>query len=454
VKNYEALARHPLAIAGAIITTASAVVFLALLIGMFAGLFEESPYAGLVVFVAVPALFVLGLLLVPLGMWLQKRKLARDPTAAADWPVFDFRLAKVRRLTLLFVALTAVNVIIVLVAGYGSLHFMESPTFCGQVCHTPMHPQFIAWEDASHAGVACARCHIGEGARGFVHAKASGVRQLAHVMSGSFPRPVPPGAHMLPGAQTHACSTCHRPGRIGGDLIRVIREYADDEANTETMTILQMHMGSGSSTGRAIHWHADPANRVEYLATDAGRQTIPYVKVTRANGDVKEYRAEGTDAAASGGELRPMECADCHNQVGHPISATVEKAVDRAIETAHVNRALPFARREGIRLLKASYQTEEAGLDAIDRGFREFYASRGGAIDQKAVAQSAAALKEVYRRNVFPTMKVTWGSYPDNRGHLASPGCTRCHDDAHTAKDGSTISGDCEYCHKQIEKPQ
>ena len=42
---------------------------------------------------------------------------------------------------------------------------------------------------------------------------------------------------------------------------------------------------------------------------------------------------------------------------------------------------------------------------------------------------------------------------PDNRGHTTSNGCFRCHDDSHKAADGSTISGDCEFCHKQIENP-
>jgi len=77
----EALARHPLAILGALITTASAVAFVALAIAVLAGLFE-NPYAGLVVFIALPTLFVIGLLLIPAGMWLQSRKLERDPGAA------------------------------------------------------------------------------------------------------------------------------------------------------------------------------------------------------------------------------------------------------------------------------------------------------------------------------------------------------------------------------------
>ena len=48
-------------------------------------------------------------------------------------------------------------------------------------------------------------------------------------------------------------------------------------------------------------------------------------------------------------------------------------------------------------------------------------------------------------------MKVTWGVYRDNIGHMTSDGCFRCHDDSHVAKDGTTISADCSYCHEQRE---
>src|SRR6185503_9641898 len=118
-----ALARHPLAIAGAVITTVTAVVFIVLAVAVLMGLFE-NPYAGLVVFIGLPAVFVLGLLLIPAGMWLQQRKLRRHPEAPQDWPVMDFRLPAVRRATLLVVALTAVNLAILLLAGYGALHSM------------------------------------------------------------------------------------------------------------------------------------------------------------------------------------------------------------------------------------------------------------------------------------------------------------------------------------------
>src|SRR5262245_44213395 len=141
-------------------------------------------------------------------MWLQKRRLLRDPAAATDWPVLDFRRASVRRTALLITALTVVNLVIVALAGYGSLHWMESPTFCGQVCHTPMHPQFTAWESGQHGNVPCVDCHIGEGGRALVKYKLAGVRQMIHVMTGHYPRPIPASqADLRPGLET--CGRCH-----------------------------------------------------------------------------------------------------------------------------------------------------------------------------------------------------------------------------------------------------
>jgi hypothetical protein len=444
---------HPLAIIGVLITTASAVVFSALVIAILLGWFD-NPYAGLVVFVAIPACFLLGLLLIPLGVRLRRRALGRDPHAVVGWPVLDFRLTSVRRVALLTTALTAANLVIVLIAGYGTLHWMDSPTFCGQVCHAPMLPQHTAWQNGPHARIACVRCHIGEGASGFVHAKLSGVRQLLHVATNSYPRPIPPGAHMPPGAQARTCTGCHDPGLAVDDSIRVIREYADDEANTETVTMLQMHVSRGPSAPVSIHWHADPAVRVEYVATDPERQTIPYVKVTGRDGRVKEFLTPDAPIGIARDERRrTMDCVDCHSTVGHPIAPTAEKAVDQAIAATLVSRDLPYVRREGIRLLKGHYGSQEEALGAIASGLQNFYQSRGAAPDRRNLANSVAALQDVYRRNVFAAMRVTWGSYPDNLGHVVSNGCFRCHDGSHAAEDGSTISGDCEYCHKQIDNP-
>jgi nitrate/TMAO reductase-like tetraheme cytochrome c subunit len=447
------LARHPVSLAGAVLATASGVGFLALLVAELLGLFE-NPYASLVVFVALPALFVTGLLLIPFGMWLERRRLLRHPGSEREWFVIDFRSPTTRRRAVLFTALTALNVVIVLVAGYGSLHSMESPSFCGQTCHTPMHPQFTAWQDAPHSEVTCVQCHIGEGGRAFVKYKMNGLRQLYHVVTGHYPRPIPGVADLRPALEV--CGKCHWPGKGFGDIVRVKREYADDETNTETATILQLFLGGpGAPTpaGRAIHWHADPRVQIEFIYTDGERQTIKFVKYTDAQGRVREFAAEGTTPEQlANGTRRAMDCVDCHNVPAHRVAPAAEQAVDVAIAAGRIDRGLPFVRREGVRLMKASYQPGDAAARTIDEEVRKFYSARGRGGDAQ-VTGAIAALQDIYRRNVFPEMKVTFGTYPDNVGHTTSSGCFRCHDGSLVAKDGSSIGSDCEYCHKQIEKP-
>ena len=434
--------------------TVSAVVFLALAIAVAVGLFQ-NPYAGIVVVIALPGVFVFGLLLTFVGMRLQRRKIERDPGSVEDWPVLDFRLQAVRRTALYIVAVTAVNLVILLVAGYSTLHSMESPRFCGLACHTPMHPQFTAWQAAPHSNVACTECHVGDNARATLHYKLVGVRQLYHVITNQIPKPIPGIADMRPALET--CGNCHWPYRGFADHVRVVREFADDETNTETITVLQMHLGGpGQPTpvGRAIHWHSDPGINITYVTTDTLRQTIPFVRVTDAQGKVREFVTEGTTPAQlAQGEQRTMDCVDCHNTVAHRISPTAERAVDEAIAAGKIDRTLPFVRREAVRLLKVDYSGQDTGLRAIEEGLRTFYAPRGTAVDARTLDQAVDAVRTVYSRNVFPSMKITWGVYADNLGHMTSPGCFRCHDDSHKAKDGSTISADCEYCHRQIETP-
>ena len=174
--------------------------------------------------------------------------------------MLDFRKASVRRTALMIAALTAVNLTILLIAGYGTLHWMESPSFCGLVCHTPMRPQYSAWQDAPHSRVNCTQCHIGEGARAFVHYKLVGVRQLYHVMTNQIPKPIPGVADMRPALEI--CGNCHWPERGSSDRVNVIREFADDESNTETT--------NGAANARRRTWTADgPAARFTGTRTRA-----------------------------------------------------------------------------------------------------------------------------------------------------------------------------------------
>ncbi len=181
--------RNPISLIGVAVATAMAVVFLLLLTLEFTGQLT-NPYAGLLVFVAVPFVFVLGLLLIPIGIWRQRRRIAAGH-APDDYPVIDLRLPRTRQVILGVGLLTIVNVFIVSLAAMGSIHHMESTEFCGQTCHQTMEPEWKAHQVSPHAKVTCVGCHVSPGAAGFVEAKAAGTRQLWHVISNQVQTPVP-----------------------------------------------------------------------------------------------------------------------------------------------------------------------------------------------------------------------------------------------------------------------
>jgi NapC/NirT cytochrome c family, N-terminal region len=435
--------RNPISLIGAALTTALAIVFFVLLALELGGQLT-NPYVGLLLFVAVPAGLVIGLLLIPIGIWRQRRRVAAglgDP----DWPIVDFRLPRTRSVVVGVAMLTFVNVLIVSLAAFGAVHHMESAEFCGATCHTSMEPQWKAYQVSAHAEVSCVACHVGPGAKALVQSKLAGTRQLWHVLSNNVPTPV--GAHeMRPARET--CQTCHWSEKSHGDSLKQVREYADDEAGSETVTTLQLHVGGGRSelgAGSGIHWHMNVDNKIEFVATGEDGQTVPWVKLTDRNGNVKEYTVEGTTAEVlAAGERRMMDCTDCHNRPAHSFAPSAERAVDVAIADGYLPRTLPFARREAVAALKDSYASADEARLGIDARLRKAFASHAS---DPALPRTISAVQEIYGRNVFPAMNVTWGTYPNNIGHTFANGCFRCHDDSHKARDGSVIKQDCETCH-------
>ena len=437
--------RNPISQIGAAIATTMAVVFLGLLALELTGQLT-NPYAGLLIFVAVPALLVIGLLLIPIGTWRQQRRIAAG-LGEAEWPVIDLRLPHTRHVIVGVAAITIVNVLNVSLAAYGAVHHMESAEFCGATCHTTMEPEWKAYQVSAHAKVACVSCHVGSGAAALVESKVAGTRQLWHVIRNTIPTPVPSPVHsMRPARET--CQTCHWDEKSHGDKLRTIREYADDEKGTESTTALQIHVGGGRAAlggGGGIHWHMNIENKVEFIATDAQRQTIPWVKFTDGSGNVKEYTVEGTTAETlAKGEYRTMDCMDCHNRPAHTFEPAPERAVDNAIANGYLPRTLPFARREAVAALKDEYASGEEAQRGIDARLRKAFAAHA---TDPALPGMVATVQDIYSRNVFPAMKVTWASYPNNIGHNFFNGCFRCHDDNHKASDGSVIKQDCETCH-------
>jgi hypothetical protein len=438
VVEQSSLARNPLSFAGAALTTISALAFLVFYVSHALG-WWVSPYAGLVGFVAIPPFFLLGLLLIPLGMWREGRR-RRSGAPAWRWPAVDLSRPRTRQIAIAVFFLTIVNLGIVSIASLGAAHYMETTEFCGQVCHVPMRPEFTAHREGPHANIACVSCHVSPGAAGTIRAKQNGTRQLYLVLRGTFARPIPTPARGLPIA-ADTCMRCHRPGLPVPDITRVTREYDDDEASTETATTLVVYPNRN-------HWHARADVRVEYIASDDKRETIPYIRATDPGGRVTEYLAPGV-TARPGGPVRQMDCLDCHSRPAHTMSASAAETVDRAIAAGEVSRELPFVRRELVAALTAPYADDGAAAAGIATRLTNFYAGRKQATPA-LVTKAVNAGQRLYGTNVFHDMKVSWGTYRNQRGHSDEvPGCFRCHDDEHKAADGRLVRQDCELCHKE-----
>jgi hypothetical protein len=194
-----------------------------------------------------------------------------------------------------------------------------------------------------------------------------------------------------------------------------------------------------------------PSTRVTYITTDPKRQTIVWVEVADKSG-VRTFRADGvTDEQLRNGERRQMDCMDCHNRPSHRFDATPERAVDYALANGYIPSSLPFVRREAVAALKAVYASQDGAAAGIAKHLTAYFGQQLGASagSRKAdIDRAIAATQAIYARNVFPTMKITWGTYSNNIGHVDFPGCFRCHDDAKKTRDGRVIKQDCDLCHK------
>jgi hypothetical protein len=308
-----------------------------------------------------------------------------------------------------------------------------------------MKPESVAHERGAHANVRCVDCHVGPGASSFAQAKLSGTRRLLAVARGNYSRPIVASAEQLLSARD-TCERCHWPPQFHGDKVRRIIEYGDDEKNTASVTTVRVHVGGGDGRlglATGIHWHMNIANAIEFTATDQERQQIPYVRMTDRQGVLREYRTEGaTPASIAGGTRHRMDCTDCHNRPSHAIAATAERAVDAAIAEGSLPATLPFVRREAVKVLKATYSSEDAAAAEVSRALRAFYPTAHPDVDR-----AVQSVQGIYRRSVFREMNVRFGTYPNNIGHVDSLGCFRCHDDNHKTEDGRKISQDCETCH-------
>ncbi|MDH3215990.1 MAG: NapC/NirT family cytochrome c [Candidatus Krumholzibacteria bacterium] len=417
---------------------------------------RANPYLGIFVYMVLPPFLLIGLLLVPVGMvrqWKRIRKYGKS--AIPSWPLIDFNNTTHRNAFIVFLAGGLIYGVLSTVGAYQAYHHTESVSFCGQTCHSVMKPEHVAYQNSSHARVPCTACHVGEGAGWYAKSKLSGAYQVYATTLKKYPRPIPtPIKNLRPAQET--CEQCHWPQKFFGGQQRQFNHHMYDEANTPWPINMLIKTGGGDpKTGQTagIHWHMNIGVKVEYIDRDERRQDIPWIRVTdRLTGRVTLYQDEDnplSEEEIQAATPRVMDCMDCHNRPSHKFRSP-EFAVDRAILTGQIDRSLPSIKRVAVEAMAEEYQTEDEAKRSIATKIPDFYRSEHPQLflDKRvAVEQAVVAAQQQFSETIFPEMKVRWGDYPDNIGHFIYPGCMRCHDGHKVSEEGWVISRECKTCH-------
>lgn len=442
---------------GVVLVTTSVILFILFesmrLLGML-----TNAYMGLVTYMLFPAVFILGLLLIPFGWWRYARKTGADwrdlfkkhfPEEDVEAKALGSRLAR----TVLL--LTLVNVIILGAGGIRTLHFMDSAHFCGTACHDVMNPEWTTYQASPHARVACVECHVGEGVDALIDSKLNGLWQVISASFNLYERPIPTPVHQLRPAR-ETCEKCHWPQIFIQNRVVHRVHYEEDEQNTPRYTTLMMKIGAGrKDLARGSHWHISEANEVRYASLRDERSEMIWVEVRQEDGTYKRYenRRLGDEVAESSEpeDIRVMDCVDCHNRATH-IYEEPEVAVDERMRLGLIDDSLPYIKKRAHDALIGSYSDSTIAKKAIEAKIRGFYEREYPDVlaeKAEAVSQAVEVTQSIWTRNIHPEMRIRWGAYPSHLGHRYGnrAGCFRCHNKDMVDEEGEAISMDCTLCH-------
>ena len=442
-----------------VVASVTSIVFL-FLTEMFGS--RSKPYLGIFTYIIFPACMIMGILIVIAGMVLERRRRQKEGlSAAGKYPTIDLNDPRRRRSLLTFMVIVFVFLFVSAFGSYRAYEFTDSVTFCGQMCHSVMNPEFVAYQASAHARVKCVECHVGPGAGWYVRSKLSGAYQVYSVTFKKYPRPIPTPVHDLRPAQD-TCEQCHWPSKFFGAQLKVFNRFGYDEKNTLSQTRMLINTGGGNpSSGQVegIHWHMNIANEITYIATDDHRQVIPWVRSKDPNGKITEYKTADfkmSPAEIESAAKRRVDCVECHNRPAH-VYLPPDRAVDEALLGEKIDASLPYIKQQGVAALTTTYDTTPDAVNAIQatiddyyrKSYPDVYASK-----QDSVKGAIAELQRIFQTYMFPEMKVDWRSHPNNIGHYYNLGCFRCHDGKHVSDTGKIIRTDCNICHTVLDQTE
>ena len=163
-KNWTSLTGATIAI-----ITLAMIVFL-IIISFYSA--TNGAYLGLVTYIILPPFLIIGLLLIPIGMYFKNKQLKIIENAgSAALPFIDLNIKSHRTAFFIFSVGTTLFLFISAFGSYEAFNYTESVKFCGTTCHYVMKPEHTAYLNSPHARVACVECHVGEGVDWYIRSK-------------------------------------------------------------------------------------------------------------------------------------------------------------------------------------------------------------------------------------------------------------------------------------------
>jgi nitrate/TMAO reductase-like tetraheme cytochrome c subunit len=449
------LISNPLSYVGVFLINTT-VVFWLFVLPVYVREGASHPYLSLVFMLALPAVFIAGLLLIPLGMYLRYRRETKRGIYPQEFKPLGWANREFRNLAIFVGGVTVVGILVGGYYSHATVKYMDSEDFCGTTCHS-MLPEYTAYQESPHRNIPCVECHVGSGQRAKLEAKLNGISQMIGTLLNNHSRPIATPVHNLRPAR-EICESCHWPENFAGHRLHVLDKFALDEQNTWTRNVLVLKIGGSTATAGIHGFHTAPGVTIEYRA-DSTRQHIPWVRYTNPAGEAVEYFTEEWPALnADSFEQREMDCIDCHTRPSHRFRVP-GRALDAALAAGVVDPSLPWIKKRGLEILRMEYSTTEEAVQRIPELLLEFYQTEYPELYEERrddIDTSALGLLSVFQRNVFPDMKIGWALYPENSGHTDFTGCFRCHFGKHQSAAGLKINDRCNSCHEILawEEPE
>ncbi|VAX16415.1 hypothetical protein MNBD_NITROSPINAE03-157 [hydrothermal vent metagenome] len=446
---------NPVSAMGAIITIGGLLLLALFTLVYMASAEVMNPYYGALGFLGLPVLILAGA-----GMVVVGRLIFRDSPGQEPFWAQQFNIKDEKKALIIFGVSIGACVVFFGLSGAQTAKFMDSTNFCGQTCHSVMEPEAVSHANSTHSTIKCVRCHVGEGVQGLLISKIRGAWQVFSVLTNQYERPIPAPVKTLPSSED-TCKTCHDTGKDSPENMKLYTSFKDDEKSSRVMSAIVIDPGSSRpGAARGIHAHVSKGLKIRYYTLDKKRHFITWVESKSPQG-TRVWSMEGETPPViravrktskgrpiytieGKGEMREMDCVDCHNRAGHNFPDP-EVLVDNMLAKGEIDPLLPYAKRVALKALMAA--GEGPKLEAEGKIYSELAAA--WPMDD-SVTRISALLADAAGKYLYPRMNIGWGTYENLNRHSRDQGCFRCHNQRMKDKNGKNLSQDCDSCHDMV----